>query len=67
MESTQTQLVEFLKQELSIPTEAVALARRQSAARPNVLPIVLWQYGFVTIHQLNQIFDWLESSALTPN
>ncbi|WP_315874782.1 DUF2949 domain-containing protein [Thermocoleostomius sinensis] len=23
------------------------------------LPLILWQYGFVTLEQLDQIFSWL--------
>jgi hypothetical protein len=26
------------------------------------LPILLWQYGLITIHQLEKIFDWQEQS-----
>jgi hypothetical protein len=59
----QTQLIEFLRQELSIPAEAIALGLRRSASTPNLLPIVLWQYGLVTTTQLDQIFDWLEASS----
>ena len=61
--SQQTQLIEFLKRELAIPADAIALGLRHSASTPNMLPIVLWQYGLVTTHQLNQIFDWLEATA----
>lgn len=60
--SHQSQLIEFLKQELAVPADAIALGLRRSASSPNLLPIVLWQYGLVTTHQLDQIFDWLESS-----
>lgn len=56
----QSQLVEFLQHELAIPTDAIAMSLRQTGTAPHVLPMVLWQYGFVTIHQLNEIFDWLE-------
>lgn len=59
----QSQLIEFLKQELALPAEAIALGLRRSASSPNLLPIVLWQYGIVTTPQLNQIFDWLEASS----
>jgi hypothetical protein len=62
--SQQTQLIEFLKQELSVPAEAIALGLRRSASTPNLLPIVLWQYGLVTTLQLNRIFDWLETTAV---
>lgn len=61
--SQQAQLIEFLKRELSVPTDAIALGLRQSASSPSLLPIILWQYGLVTTHQLGEIFDWLEASA----
>jgi len=60
--SRQLQLIEFLKGELAIPPDAIDLGLRHSASTPNLLPIVLWQYGLVTTHQLNQIFDWLETT-----
>ena len=65
MMSQQSQLIEFLQQELALPTEAIALGLRRTASSPNLLPIVLWQYGLVTTHQLDQIYDWLEASATT--
>jgi len=61
--SKQARLVEFLNQELAVPTDAIALGMRQSASMPNLLPMVLWQYGIVTTCQLEQIFDWLETSS----
>jgi len=60
--STQNQLVEFLRGELAIPADEIALALRKSGAMPNLLPVMLWKYGFVTTQQLDQIFDWLETS-----
>ena len=62
--SQQSQLIEYLRQELKVPAEAIALGLRRSASSPNLLPIVLWQYGIVTTHQLDQIFDWLETSVV---
>lgn len=58
--SNQTQLIKFLQQELAIPPESLALGMRQSESMPNLLPMVLWQYGLVTTHQLDLIFDWIE-------
>jgi len=35
----------------------------QSAPLPdNLLPMVLWQYGLITIEQLDQVFDWMEKA-----
>jgi len=62
--SQQSQLIEFLRQELALPAEAIALGLRRSASSPNLLPIILWQYGLVTTHQLDQIYDWLETSLV---
>jgi Protein of unknown function (DUF2949) len=66
MQPTQQQrLIEFLEHELAIPTSAIAIGlRHQEPSAPlpdNLLPMVLWQYGLLTIEQLDQVFDWLEA------
>lgn len=58
-------LIEFLVSELAISRDSIALGLRQSEAAPNLLPMVLWQYGLVTTDQLEQIFAWLETSRPT--
>jgi hypothetical protein len=57
----QVQLIRFLDEELGIPVSSISLALRYSEQIPNLLPITLWQYGLVTLDQLAQIFDWLET------
>ncbi|MDX2242516.1 MAG: DUF2949 domain-containing protein [Leptolyngbyaceae cyanobacterium bins.302] len=57
-------LIRFLRGELLIPKESIAVALRQGENTPHLLPIVLWQYGLVTLDQLDQIFDWLERAAI---
>ena len=52
-------LLDFLRQELAIPDSAVAFAKRHQEQDPSLLPLALWQYGLVTLEQLDQIFDWL--------
>lgn len=61
----QTQFIQFLQDEMFIPADWVAIALRQSESIPNILPMVLWQYGLITLEQLDQIFDWLESTTVT--
>lgn len=56
-------LIRFLRKELLIPKESIAVALRRGDTTPNLLPIVLWQYGLVTLEQLDQIFDWLETAS----
>lgn len=60
--TTQARLIHFLQEELAVPTAAISLALRQSESEASRLPIVLWQYGLITIQQLNQVFDWMESA-----
>lgn len=61
-ESTTTRLIRFLREELSIPAAAIALALKQPQHESNLLPMVLWQYGLITLEQLDRIFDWLETA-----
>ncbi|WP_404790530.1 DUF2949 domain-containing protein [Altericista sp. CCNU0014] len=58
----QERLIQFLREDLAVPVGAIALALKHCAAMPNCLPMTLWQYGLITIDQVAQIFDWLESA-----
>lgn len=58
--SRQDQLIRFLQDELGIPTAAIQLALSHPEHALGVLPMILWQYGLVTLNQLDQIFDWME-------
>jgi hypothetical protein len=63
MKSTLLQkLIYFLKDELAIPSASIDLAVRHHPDTPNLLPMILWQYGLVTLDQLEKIFDWLETA-----
>ena len=63
MNSTRLQgLIRFLRDELAIPSTSIDLAVRHQPDTLNLLPMVLWQYGLVTLEQLEQIFDWLETA-----
>lgn len=58
----QAKLITFLKDELAIPSSSIDLALRQNEGNPGFLHMILWQYGLVTLSQLNRIFDWLETA-----
>ncbi len=53
-------LIRFLTEDLSLSTASMNVALKQIESNPGPLPMVLWQYGLVTIDQLNQIYDWLD-------
>ncbi|MEM8638418.1 MAG: DUF2949 domain-containing protein [Cyanobacteria bacterium P01_G01_bin.54] len=57
------QFIQFLQDELAIPADSLAIAlRHQGQSSPNVLPMILWQYGLVTLDQMDEMFDWLETA-----
>jgi Protein of unknown function (DUF2949) len=40
----------------------MAIVFKQIEYNPGPLPMILWQYGLVTIEQLNRIYDWIEDT-----
>jgi hypothetical protein len=59
---TKVQLINFLREELAVPAAAIALVLRQPEQSPNLIPMILWQYGLITLEQLDRIFDWMETA-----
>jgi hypothetical protein len=59
--SNTTQLITFLQEELDLSATSIAIALRHSEQDPGPLPMILWQYGLVSLEELEQIFDWLET------
>lgn len=55
-------LIQFLQEELSISSSSIQVALKHSEQDPGPLPIILWQYGLVTLEQLEQIYDWMEAA-----
>jgi hypothetical protein len=58
----QTKLIDFLREDLALPAASIAFAQRHQDQVPNVIAIILWQYGLITLEQLDQIFDWMETA-----
>lgn len=56
------QLIEYLQGEMALPSASIALGLKHCEEKINLLPVVLWKYGLVSIEQLDQIFDWMETS-----
>lgn len=53
--------VQFLQQDLGVSLAQLELAQRNIQETPDQLPMILWQYGLISLGQLDQIFDWLET------
>jgi hypothetical protein len=60
--STYSRLICFLQEDLAVSAPSIAIALRHLEQDPGPLPMILWQYGLVTLEQLDQIYDWLEQA-----
>ncbi len=52
-------LLHFLQNELALSTADIAVALKHRELGNAPFPMLLWQYGLVSLEQLDQIFDWL--------
>jgi hypothetical protein len=59
--ATYSRFIRFLQEELAISRDSIAIAQRRREQDPGPLPMILWQYGLVTLEQLDRIYDWLET------
>ena len=55
--------VKFLKEELSLSSDSIDTVMRAVQENPAPIPMVLWQYGLVTLEELDRIYDWLHSKT----
>ncbi|MEM7554837.1 MAG: DUF2949 domain-containing protein [Cyanobacteria bacterium P01_A01_bin.84] len=55
-----SKFITFLQKELELSAADIAVALRHPEVNNGPLPMLLWQYGFVNIEQLERIFDWME-------
>ncbi len=63
--SLQQRFIEYLQTDLAIPSDSIAVVLRRAHHQPGQLHMLLWQYGLITLQQLERIFDWLETAAIT--
>jgi hypothetical protein len=62
LSNQQPRLIQFLQDDLAISSSSMSIALKQVEHNPGPLPMILWQYGLVTIEQLGRIYDWMEGS-----
>ena len=61
-QSRYSRLINFLEEDLAISAASLAVALRNRDQDPGSLTMTLWQYGLITLEQLEQIYDWLETA-----
>ena len=55
------ELCDFIVDKLGISQSALDLGIKRSILENSPLPIVMWNYGLLTINQLKQILSWQSS------
>ena len=60
--ATHNKFIRCLQDDLAISASCLKIALRHREQDPGPLPMILWQYGLVTIEQLERIYDWLETA-----
>ncbi|GFE70205.1 DUF2949 domain-containing protein [Chroococcus sp. FPU101] len=50
----------FLHEDLDLSHESIAIAERSIKKQQGPLPMILWQYGLVTLEQLDRIYERFE-------
>jgi Protein of unknown function (DUF2949) len=56
------QFIRFLQEDLAISESSLSLALRHWEQSDAPMPMILWQYGLITLEQLDRIYDWLASA-----
>tara|TARA_B100001029_G_C14884339_1_gene351788 strand:- start:101 stop:310 length:210 start_codon:yes stop_codon:yes gene_type:complete len=52
------ELCDFIINSIGISQNALELGIKRCVLENSPLPIVMWSYGLVTLHQLNIILSW---------
>ncbi len=58
-----TNFLQFLRQDLAMCDDSLDFIRRHLDVNQGNLPMLLWQYGLITLPQLDSIFDWIEHTG----
>ena len=59
--ATYVRFLKFLQEEIDLSSDSIAMAQRSVDQNFGLMPMVLWQYGLVSLEQLNRIYEWLET------
>lgn len=53
--------IQFLQDDLALPKESLSIVQKAVENNIEPVPMILWQYGLVTLEELDRIYDWLET------
>lgn len=55
------ELICFLRDEIGVLPRGLVMAQRLCQETSGSLPVILWQYGLLTLEQLERTWEWLGS------
>ena len=58
-----SRFIQFLEEDLDLSPSSISMALRHPEGDASQLPMILWQYGLITLEQLDRIYDWLEADS----
>jgi len=56
-------LLDFLQFEFSLQQSEIHVALKQSDREQGPLPMILWKYGFISLHQLDRLHQWISANS----
>jgi hypothetical protein len=58
-----TALVRFLRHELGLSENALALGIKQAEQEQAPLPVILWRFGLISLEQFDQVLTWQDQQT----
>ena len=58
-------LMIYLKEQFSLNDQAISLAIKHSKLESAPFPIVLWNFGLITVDQYQVLLDWIIDNEYT--
>ncbi len=57
-----TPLLTYLEEEMGLSAQAIAIALKNVQFSFQI-PVSLWQYGLISLDELNRIWNWVEGAT----
>ncbi len=52
----------FLKNEFALSDDAINLGKKHSYLEAAPLPIILWNFGLISLSQYERVLDWIDDN-----
>ena len=59
--SISTEFSQFLQQDIALSRDDLAVVFNNQRQASDPIPMLLWQYGLISLGELQRIWDWLDA------